>query len=240
MQAHLLKSRVEAMMDGKLVFNSPLGSYDAPPWTLEAGRNDISMNLARPRFTGTIMSLRRLAPPPQSGAMDTAGVWRIQCVLPLQYPGASFPIVAEGAAGNGTMLFATIMPGNRVRFGVDEWFIGGGLSEPVAVEPTLGHTVDVFFGPMAARASWPRDHGIPPEGMARLRRRLNVWLDGRLVLSAELKRPYSTPADSFVAIAANPQGFSTCRPDYLGAAQAITFSDAEFGDFLRRNLELKP
>jgi hypothetical protein len=133
-----------------------------------------------------------------------------------------------------------IMPGNRVRFGIDEWFIGGAASEPVAVEPLLEHTVDVFFGPIAARSTWPRARGIATDQMAASRRRLNVWLDGRLALSAGLKRPYSLPADSVVAIAANPQGFSTSRPDYLGPIQAISFSQAEFADFLRRNLELNP
>jgi hypothetical protein len=240
MQARLLKSRVSVMMDGRLVFNSHLGSYDAPPWTLEIGREDISMSLSRPRFSGTIVSVRRLPPPPQSGALEKPGAWRIVCVLPLQLPGASFPIVASGTTGNGTILFVTILPGNRVRFGIDEWFIGGAASDPIEVDPLLEHTVDVFFGPIARKSSWLGVYASAPEQLAGSGRLLNVWLDGRLVLSAGLKRPYTGPSDSNAVIASNPQGFSTCREKFFGPIQAAPFSELELADFLRCNLALNP
>lgn len=233
MQARLLKSRVEVMMDGRLVFSSRLGSYDAPPWTLEFGREDISMSLARPRFSGTIISAGRLAPPGSSGAPGTAGIWRIQCVFPLQFPGASFPLVASGAAGTGTLLYVNIMPGSRVRFGIDEWFIGGAVSDPVAVEPMQEQTLDVFFGPIAWAAG-------RREALAPSRRRLNVWLNGRIALSAELTRPDAGPPGPPVAIGSNPQGFSTSRAEYAGPIEAISLSEMEMTDFLRRNIELDP
>jgi hypothetical protein len=194
------------------------------------------MTLAKPAFTGEIRSVRRLAPAAPAPVNWNNSLFRIQCVMPLQYPNANFPVFSSGVAGHGTLLFVSVMPGNRIRFGIDQWGYGGGNSEVLDVAPDTTHMIEVFYGPLAATANWPVSWGLDAKLVGRLSHTLNVWLDGKRVWSFALAQIPVVPTDSVIDVGANTRGFSTAQGEFPGQLDNTYVSEAEAREFVRRNL----
>jgi hypothetical protein len=236
LQARRMKGQIHVSLDGKPVLKTAMGSYDAPPWTLEIARNDISMSPARMSFSGEVAGVLRLPPPVPAKDVGGDGLWRIQCVFPMQAPGGNFPILSSGVTGNGTLLYVSILPENRVRFGVDEWGQGGGLSDPVRVDPAAEHSVEIFIGSLAGRTVWPAGWHISHERLKASSAKLRIWLDGQLVQTSDLFVPYSPKAE-LISVGANVQGFSTSSPEFEGPIESDPFPEVEREEFLDRNLQ---
>jgi hypothetical protein len=228
----LRKSAIRVEMDGKVVLDRKMGSYDAPPWSVQAGRNHLTMNPFKTDFSGRILSVSRRPPRPLA---EQTGLTRIRLELPVHTPDVNFPLLSSGGAGAGTMLYVRVQEDGRVRFGVDEWSIGGGLSDPVAPAPQPEHVVEVFVGSLASRALWPAGGVKSPAELGRIGSRLSVWMDGRLVWTTELKRPLD-PLDPLFDLGTNKQGFSTAQPEYPVFFASEPYSRAEAEEFLARNL----
>ena len=230
----LLKTGIRVEMDGKVVLDRKMNSYDAPPWSIQVGRNHLTMNPCRTDFSGRILSQERL-PPTSPADREQTGLCRIRCVLPFQLPNMSFPLLSSGAAGSGTLVYLSVLPGNRVRFGADEWSIGGGLSDVLTPSPQPEHVIEFLVGSLASGTPWLAQSGFSPQEMGQFRRRLSIWMDGRLVWTTELTRPLD-PLDPFFDLGTNHQGFSSAQPDYPGFFVNEPFSRAEAQEFLSRNL----
>jgi hypothetical protein len=221
-------------MDGNVVLDRKMSSYDAPPWSLQVGRNHLTMNPFRTDFSGQILSQARLPPTGLPDRVQT-GLSRIRCELPLQQASMSFPILSSGAAGSGTLVYLSVLSGGRVCFGVDEWSIGGSHSEPLTPLVQPQHVIELLVGPIASATPTLAQWGLPAGDLRQLRRRLCIWMDGRLVWTTELKRPLD-PLDPFFDLGTNHQGFSTAQSDYPGMFMNAPFSPEEAREFLRRNL----
>jgi len=239
LQARRMKTQLRVSLDGKSVISTDMGSYDAPPWTLELGRNDISMSPARMRFSGKIVAARRLAPPAPEKDIGRNGLWRIRCVLPMQAVSHSFPILASGVTGNGTLVYVSVLPDNQIRFGLDEWGYGGGYSNPVSVDPQAEHTIEIFIGMFASRAPWPAAWRESDERLRNSASKLRIWMDGQLVRSYDLHRPFN-PVYTAINVGANAQGFNTSLPLYEGPIKADPYSNGEEREFLDRNFRAGP
>jgi len=194
------------------------------------------MTLALPEFTGKILSVARLPPPAPTPVDWNNSIFRIQCVLPVQFPNGNFPIFSSGVAGHGTLLFVTIMPGNRIRFGVDQWGYGGGNSQVLEVAPDTTHTIEIFYGPLAGAARWPSSWRLDAQALGALNHTLNVWLDGKRVWSFGLAQIDVLPTDSVVDIGANTRGFSTAQGEFPGQLDNTFIPEPEAAEFVRRNL----
>jgi hypothetical protein len=238
-QSRQMKADINVELDGKKVFDARMGSYDAPPWTLELARNDISMAPGSMYFSGRIISSRRLPPPEPMVEGGSNGLRRIRCIFPMQSVGSNYPVLSWGVSGNGTLVYVNILPGARIRFGVDEWGYGSGLSEPVSIDPAAEHTVEIFIGTLARRADWPKDWHVAAAQMDRAAGKLQVWLDGKLVQEYGLHAPYNPLAD-MIDVGVNIQGFSTSPPEFEGPIRPDPYSDQELREFLLRNLGPAP
>lgn len=234
-QARLMKTRIQVQMDGAVVLDKRMESWDAPPWSLEAGRNDISMTPFKESFTGDILGTRRLPAPKPEVIMANTGLWRISCVLPTGRMNWTYPILAAGPTGSGTLVYLNVLAGNRYSFGVDEWGFGGASSGIFTSAPKEEHIVEIFVGPQAAGAHWPAAWAVPQARLDRLRDTLRVWLDGKLLWSTPLRHPVGY-ADSQVFIGDNVQGFSSAPAIYDGPIQSEAYFDYESREFLERNL----
>ena len=212
-----------------------MDSFDAPPWSLETGRNDITMTTFRTTFSGRILSMARVPPKPPEKVEDT-GLWRIRCALPIQEVNSSFPLLSSGRAGSGNLVYVSILPGGRVRFGLDEPGTGGTVSEDLVPAARGEHVIEIFIGPVATRSRWPASWGVPPQALGRAADSLRVWLDGRLVWRTKLHRP-EDPDDPGADVGSNAQGFSTAAPEFPGRIRTSPYSPAEARAFLDRNLE---
>jgi hypothetical protein len=238
-QARRMKGRLHVMLDGATVLDTPLGSYDAPPWTLEVGRNDISMSRSRMDFSGKVVAVERLAPPPPEKEASSNGLWRIRCRFPMQALNANFPVLSSGVSGSGTLVYVNIMPENRIRFGIDEWGSGGGYSKPADVDPLSEHTIEIFIGTLASRATWPAGWNITAHELEGSAGKLRIWLDGKLVHTYDLHPPFN-PMSALIDVGANVQGFSTSPVFFDGPIRPVAYSDQELREFLDRNLKAAP
>jgi hypothetical protein len=128
------------------------------------------------------------------------------------------------------------MPGNRIRFGIDQWGYGGGNAEVLDVAPDTTHMIEVFYGPLAATANWPASWGLDAKLVGRLSHTLNVWLDGKRVWSFALAQIPVVPTDSVIDVEANTRGFSTAQGEFPGQLDNTYVSEAEAREFVRRNL----
>lgn len=233
-QVRMLKTGIRVDMDGKGVLDRKMNSYDAPPWDIETGRNDITMNPFKTEFSGRILSRTRLAPPTLVDKRQS-GLCRIRCVFPMDRPDMNFPLVSSGETGSGTLIYVRILPGNQIRFGVDEWSIGGGISDALTPSPQQDHLIEILIGPLSMGTKWPSDWEIAPQGLQGLEHSLGLWLDGRLVWTTALKRPLD-PLDPMFDVGTNHQGFSTAQPEFRGSIAEYPYSEPEAREFLRRNL----
>jgi hypothetical protein len=234
-QVRLTKTAVQVRMGGRIVMDERMNSYDAPPGSLEYGRNDLTMTLFGRTFSGKILSAARLPPPPPPVVRVNDGLWRIRCVFPTQAANRQFPLLSSGITGSGTLITLGVLPGNRIRFGVDEWGLGGPASDVIAVDPDKEHVVEVFVGRLAALNTWPEAWGIPWRRLPGSENVLRIRLDGRLVLDAGLKRG-PDPLDSYISVGSNDQGFQTAEPVFGAPIRSDPYSKEEARDAVRRNL----
>ena len=238
-QAHTIKSSIRVEMDGKTVLDQKMGSYDAPPWTLESGRNDVTLNPYKTVFSGHVLSARRLAPPEPVAVEANNGLWRIRCVFPMDHPSSNHPLLSAGVTGNGTLVYLNVLPENKIRIGLDEWGAGGSSSDAIDVKPDGEHLIEIYLGPLASKVKWPTRWGLSTGQLDRHGHDLRVWLDGRPVWTTELHLALDS-TDSLIDVGTNLQGFSTAPPEYLGQIRSESFSDSEAEEFVRRNTGTNP
>jgi hypothetical protein len=186
-------------------------------------------------FSGRILSATRLAPRARAET-ESNGLWRIACTFPPSQAQAGFPLLSAGIAGSGTLVYLSVLPDNRVRFGVDEWGLGGSLSDAVTAAPQPEHVVEVLIGPLAGRAKWPSDWAVRQDDLVSIENDLVVWLDGRRVWTTRLRRTPGPPFD----LGANRQGFTTAASEFPGPIRSRSYSPGEARQFLNLNFDKRP
>ncbi len=229
------KVMIHVELDGKEVLDKAMKSFDAPPWAIEIGRNDVTMSPYGTDFSGRILSATRLAPRARAET-ESNGLWRIACTFPPSQAQAGFPLLSAGIAGSGTLVYLSVLPDNRVRFGVDEWGLGGSLSDAVTAAPQPEHVVEILIGPLAGSAKWPRDWAVRQDDLLSIENDLVVWLDGRRVWTTRLRRAPGPPFD----LGANRQGFTTAASEFPGPIRSRSYSPGEARQFLNLNFDKRP
>jgi hypothetical protein len=231
-----LRGTLRVWLDGRLAWDTPLQTkVELSDRLVDIGGNLRGFSTAPAEYP---FAVTVDAPVPEETRqvlvrnLETGsdGLARIRFEVPLVAFQESLPLFSSGVAGSGTMLFARVQPGGAVRFGIDEWSIGGAQSEPLAWAPGSMHSLEVFYGPLAVPATAGR--------AGSLRRTVRVWADGRPAWTATLSRE-EAPSQSEVAIGANPQRFSSALGDGRDAVQFDPFSRDESREFLERNLREK-
>jgi hypothetical protein len=153
----------------------------------------------------------------------------------MQMPNKTYPLLSLGLAGSGTITSVTILPGNQVQFGVDEWGFGGQTSGLFKVDPQSEHVIEIFVGPLAKLPDWPQEWGVSQLRQGDSGKRFVLWLDGKPVWETDLHREFD-PLDPFADIGVNLQGFSSVGYYYYGPIRSDPFTGDETRDFLRRNV----
>jgi hypothetical protein len=229
------KTRFHVEMDGKSVFDRKMDSFDAPPWAVQIGKNEVTMNPFSTRFSGRIISVKRLRPSSTSEKRND-GLWRIRCVLPLKDSNRSFPLLSSGIQGSGTLIYINILADHNLEFGVDQWGYGGGLSGEVSADPVKEHDIEFLIGPLARSESWPREWRISQQGLDSIGNELVVWLDGKKIWTTNLRREID-PLDQMFEVGGNRERFSTAESDFPGQIDSAPYSRDEEHVFLTNNLK---
>jgi hypothetical protein len=231
----LQKTRFHVEMDGRSVLDRKMESFDAPPWAIQIGKNDVTMNPFSTRFSGRVISSKRLPPPPISEKRND-GLWRIRCILPLQDANRSFPLLSSGIQGSGTLIYINVLANHHFRFGIDQWGYGGGLSAEVSAAQGKEHVIEILIGPLARDESWPQEWRIPQQGLDSIGNDLIVWLDGEKIWTANLRREID-PLGPMFEVASNRERFSTAESDFPGQIASAPYSRDEENIFLSNNLK---
>ncbi len=237
-QGQHIKTRIRVVMDGAIVLDGRMNSFDAPPWSLQFGKNRVTMNPYMTEFSGRILSATRL-PPTAVAESDNSSLWRLRCAFPRSQANMSFPLLSAGVEGSGTMIYLNALPEDHYQFGLDEWGYGGGQSPTFKSDQGSAHVVEFLFGPIATGSRWPKDWGAYPRQLDHLNHALVVWMDGRLAWKTELRRPVD-PSFSMFEVGGNSQGFTTAQVEFPGPVRSEPYSPAEAQAFVARNLELRP
>jgi hypothetical protein len=205
-QVAALRRHLEVRLDGHSVFRAEAAVYPSMPNGVFAGENRLAPDVSMPRFEGEILGQRRLglAPAPAVVAYPGGPVR-----LHLRWPrgvGANEPLVCTGRSGAGDLLNAQMLPGGFVRFEHDSWNNSDMVSDPVATDVAAEHDVDVEMGSLYC------DPKVPVSDAQR--RRLAIWVDGKLAI--DMDRPFNESTPQEVEFGYNAIGGSSGTAMFTG------------------------
>lgn len=193
-QVNQIRRRLEVNLDGKIALQASVNVYVSTPDGVHVGANDLARDVTSPRFTGTLLSTRRLgAQPPVLPAVWPSGPVRLTLKLPPARGGAPLPLISTGKNGLGDLLSLQILDDGRVRFIHDCWGSADYSSSPIKIAEQPEHVIDVEMGSLYG----PEEKDVAPQH----RRRLALWLDGQLVMDVE--RPFNPAAPDSVEFGFN-------------------------------------
>lgn len=117
--------------------------------------------------------------------------------------GQSEPILTSGLARIGDTVYVRYLDGNKAIIGFDFWGSHGFPSEPFIVDPNRVYLLEISFGSFY---SDPR--------FTKLRRRLLVKLDGKIIIDKET--PFHPITIDQIAIGQNTTECGVCRAKFTG------------------------
>jgi hypothetical protein len=156
------------------------------------------------RFTGEMLEVSHGPRTANASTVSTAAVAHVLLQFPAERTGHSEPLVVSGHTGAADVVYVIYVDNNHVRVGVDHWGVGAVTSDPIRIDYTAPHYVQVEFGledssGSNAGAGWQH---------------LRVLLDERQVLESRARLRPVQAAEFFVG--RNDIGASTCEPSFTG------------------------
>lgn len=205
---------VSVRFDGKEVLQAMTLPHRINPAEVYAGFNRVQAGSAIGGFTGEILEVRRGGLPPMIENDEEAGAVRLVIQLPAAAAGIPEPLVVVGAPGGATLFYVRVLPGDRIKLGIEVWGIGAWESEELKADST--QPVEILLSgpalfPAPGAAAWK---GVAAETMATTLGRLRAWVDGALVL--DQPAPTQEPRREPVAYGRNPVGGSLVSDVFTG------------------------
>lgn len=216
-QVAYLKRNLQVNLDGRTVFAAVACCYPASPRSVRFGENRLLPDYSADRFSGRILSIRRLAivapdeahlPPPAYGAV------RLILRLPRGESGRCEPLVVSGLPQAGDFLFVRYLDGHHLSLGLDHWGGRGVETPPLAVDYSVEHTVEISMGSLYPPAQHRLLAALTPADRDRLKHQVTCTWDGKPVLAIDRETYDSSPYD--VTIGLNAIGGSTCDYAFTG------------------------
>ena len=238
---HRQKAQLKVWLDGKLVWDTLLrANLDSYKYTATA-LNPQGFSTATPSFGGTLRNIplsvdekkellqRNLQP-------SEPGIWRLDIQFPPPTEQGPQPLLASGHSGYGNLLFVKYVNPREILLGHDDWGKGVVYSNPILLDSSSLHRLEIFVGPEVARQIFPEQWRIPLSAVQAHATILKIWLDGRLVWET----PINHHRDSYkrTSIGRNQQGFSSATVYFNGVINRVNFSDEQKIEFIRRNIQL--
>jgi hypothetical protein len=148
------------------------------------------------------------------------GAVRMLVRLPGYSSGAPEPMVVIGKPGEANLGYVRVLPEGRFKVGAEFWGVGAYESEELSA-PT-GQPVEIVF---SFPAFFPPPGSFRSKGVLRTvqearRQRLQIKVDGRLVLEREVNAPLPGRLDIYYG--RNPVGGSLVYPVFTGEVLQAT------------------
>lgn len=178
--------------------------HPSDPAELVIGFNGCDSSAARMNFSGKTDRAEHIPPLslPDGEFQSTPGPIRMVLRFPLAAPGRSEPLLVTGQTGAADVIYVQYVDSTHVRIGYDHWAKGGPLSEPIPVDYSATHVVEIMLGSL-----YPPDAGRPAD-------RVEVRLNGQSVLQHQETAYPSKPAE--ITPGLNHIGASTCDAVFTG------------------------
>jgi hypothetical protein len=127
--------------------------------------------------------------------------------LPGKISGQRDPLVVTGRSGAADMCVIEYLDAQTVRFGWDHWGTAMVFSEPVRIDFTQPHTLDIRMGSLQTVADARLSRAETPES-------ITVTLDGRRVW--EHSGRFFPAEEAEVIVGRNPLGGTSCASHFSG------------------------
>jgi hypothetical protein len=159
------------------------------------------------------------------------GLFSYKVEFPADDIRAGLPLFGAGIAGNGNLLFARSTRAGIYRLGLDDWGLPATEGNEFPIPAGL-HDLELVIGPIIGAHGLPASWASASDAQI-LGGRIFVYIDHELRGSFQV----SHHLDQFTILTqgANPQGFSTAAPEFLGPQfEPTPMSGDEARDLVRR------
>jgi hypothetical protein len=208
-------------VDGTIVLSVPYSGSSVPWRTVHAGASSIDLFGFPHLFSGELTDVERywpdaseVLPLKRQAAVTRFGSLKLKVLLPTGRSGGSEPLVTTGETGAGDFVYVVYLDPQHIKFGFDHWGVRGFGSDPMALDFSKPHDVEISIGSL-----FPADGDIlfgnlEETAVEALKERVLVKLDGATVIDA-VSNCYESPPD-LVTIGRNEIGGSTTGPAFTG------------------------
>lgn len=193
------RSRLRVRFNGTLLIDTIRPFYPATHEEVEFGFNTIRASSAIEYFPGTLRRIERVPPQPVPDIHRQWGPLRLAVRFPVEATDAVEPLLTTGRTGRGDVLFVRYEPDGALRFGHDHWGVGADLSEPVQLDRSEVHFLEIHSPALLPSA---------PAG-------LELRIDGRTIFRSTYT-PYRAEQGE-IHPGENPIGASSCVSKFTGA-----------------------
>lgn len=196
-----LAKRLRVTVNGEVLYDFDRPFYPSTRDQVEFGYNTIDADGAK-GFPGRLLGVERIAPAANNAIAGETGLLRLTLNFPREFPAANEPLVVTGTPGQADIVFVKYGPDQTLQLGFDHWGVGLALSDPIKIDPSVSHQLEVRMASLADSGASPQE--IPTE----------IRLNGELVLQPPYIA-YPAPADQR-HIGKNVIGASTCTAEFTG------------------------
>ncbi len=149
-------------------------------------------------------------------AAHVQGPIRLEVRLPYlpTVVGRAEPLVVTGRSGAGDFAYIRYLDREHVRFGFDHWGVGGAISEPIALDNSQVHSIEIRLGSLYPPLEDRQWADTPAAVRAQRVNTMELRLDGKVVLRAAL--PSHPTTDAEITVGLNQIGGSNCAEKFSG------------------------
>lgn len=211
-----LKRTLRIKLDGQVVFEVPAHFFPAKPRQVYFGRNPHLEGYSAEQFTGRLAVVSRppiTVPDALATVTDQYGPVRMRLRFPREIIGSE-PLLVTGLPQAGDFAYISHAGPGAFVIGYDHWGVPGRFSKTLFTDFSTEHVVEITMGSLYP----PRGHvfwkDYSPEEVERLKRTVQIKLDGVVVMEHEQEAYESSPYD--VRFGRNILGGSTCGYEFSG------------------------
>jgi hypothetical protein len=209
----LLKQWLFVSLNDEIVFSQPFACYTATPDSVTFGESRLGASTGDPRFTGTVLELRRrhpdalglnehrLASPPLRGERLPGGYMgaiELDVRLPAEWDPGIEPLLVTGDVPDADVVFLKYRGSKQIQLGYRHGSGAIELSAPLPTEPGKRHTLTISTGSLypSPGSPWARTS----LESVRLKSHTYLAIDGAFVLLKETASFSPDPRSVFFGV----------------------------------------